>query len=358
MKNDDLKLKNNKIIEEDIKSIISNNLPWQKLTNSTFLISGASGFIASYLTKTLLTLNNNIRVIGVVRDKRKAQERFRGYKGNLKLIVGDVGQPLVVKERLDYIIHAASPASPQSYCLDPVATLKANILGTYHLLELARVKRAKGFLLISSGEIYGQMNKKQIPIKEDSYGFTDPTNIRSCYGEAKRVAETMAVSWHYQYGVPVKIARLFHTYGPGMKLADGRVFSDFVANVVTGKNIVMKSRGEVKRPFCYIADTAAALFTILLKGKPGQAYNVGNDQAEASVIGLANLLVDLFPQKKLKVIKKERAKKEGYIETKILSNRPDTSKLRALGWQPKYSPTQGFQRTIDSFVNRYENPGK
>ncbi len=347
----------NLIIKEDIKVIISNKLPWQKLANMTFLISGASGFIASYIVKTLLTLGN-IRVIGVVRDKKKGEKRFDNYKGNLKLVVGDVSRPLTVREKVDYIIHAASPASPQAYCLDPAGTLKANVLGTYHLLELARAKQAKGFLLISSGEIYGQMTKEQIPIKETSYGFTDPTNIRSCYSEAKRVAETMAVSWHSQYGVPTKIARVFHTYGPGMKLADGRVFSDFVANVVEGKNIVMKSQGKVRRPFCYVADTVAALLTILLKGEPGQAYNVGNDQAEISVEGLANLLVNLFPERKLKVTKKERKQKEGYIETKILSNRPNTSKLRALGWQPKYNLAQGFKRTINSYINQSERRDK
>lgn len=323
-----------KIIGEDINAIIGNDLSWGKLKNSTFLISGATGFIPSYLVKTLLALDKNIRIIGIIRDKDKAKKIFLPNK-NLKLIIQDISIPLLIKERIDYIIHAASPASPKYYSLDPVNTLKSNILGSFHLLELAKQKQVKGYLFFSSGEIYGEI---------------DPINVRACYAEGKRAGESLAIAYSTEFNIPIKIVRLFHTYGPGMTLGDGRVFSDFVADIVNSRNIVMKSEGKVKRCFCYISDMIAGIFTVLLKGQAGSVYNLGNNRAEISVKDLANLLVNLFPQKKLRVIREKREKTERYIETNILNNRPDTSKIRSLGWKAKYGLGKGFRRTINSFL--------
>lgn len=347
----------NRIIEEDLKYIVASGVDWNRLYGKTILISGANGFLPSYLVHTLLFLNERrqadpIKVIGVVRNKGKAQSRFTEYldRPDFRLIVQDICQPLTCSEKIDYIIHAASQASPVFYSKDPVGTLSANILGTYNLLELARNNRVEGILFFSSGEVYGEVLPAQIPTAEDSYGYVDPANVRSCYAESKRMGETMCVSWHHQYGVPAKIVRPFHTYGPGMNLDDGRVFADFVSNIVHGQNIIMRSDGSATRAFCYLADATAGFFMVMLHGKPGEAYNVGNDQGEISILNLANMLVGLFPEKNLAIVREEQSLREGYVKSRISRACPDISKIRALGWQPTHSVKDGFSRTIRSFL--------
>ena len=343
----------NQVIEEDLQGIINANLTWADFEDQTVLVSGANGFLPAYMVEALLYLNEqrkarHTKVIGMVRNRDNAQSRFAAYqqRDDLQLIVQDVCAPLAIDERIDYIIHAASQASPKYFGQDPVGTLSANVLGTHNLLNLAKDKQVKSFLFFSSGEIYGQVDPSQIPIKEDSFGYVDPTKVRSCYAESKRMGETMCIAWACQYNVPAKIVRPFHTYGPGMKLDDGRVFADFVADVVNNRDIVMKSDGSALRPFCYLADATLGFFTVLLKGEIGQAYNIGNDKGEISILDLANLLVTLFPEKGLKVVRQN----SGFLKSPISRNCPDISKVRALGWQPQTPVRDGFERTVRSFT--------
>ena len=305
---------------------------------------------------TLLYLNERkfkkkIKIVGIVRNKQKTIERFSEYsrRSDLQLIVQNICKLASIDGPVDYIIHAASQASPKYYGSDPVGTLSANILGTYNLLELAKEKEVKSFLFFSAGEIYGQVPEDKIPIKEDVYGYVDSTNVRSCYAESKRMGETMCVCWHHQHGVPAKIVRPFHTYGPGMSFDDGRVFADFVSDIVNKRNIVMKSDGSAVRAFCYIADATIGFFTVLLRGESGQAYNIGDDKGQISILGLANLLVELFKEKKLRVERK-KVSEPGYLKSDISRNCPDISKVTKLGWKPKYSLKDGFKRTVESYI--------
>jgi len=349
--------KRNKIILEDLKFITDQLLPWEKLEGKTILISGAGGFLPAYMVESLMFLNESrfkipVKVIGIVRDLQKAWKRFSFYKNSkdLVLIEGDISEYNNIGEPIHYIIHAASQASPKYFGNDPVGTLLPNIMGTFHLLNLARKNPLEGFLFFSSGEVYGETDPAKIPMKETDYGFVDPAVVRSCYGESKRMGETMCVSWHHQYGVPAKIARPFHTYGPGMKLDDGRVFADFVSDVVNNRNIVMKSDGSAIRPFCYLADATAGFFTVLLKGNSGEAYNVGNQNAEISIRELAHIIAALFPEKELKVIPYIPGKNMNYLKSTISRNCPEISKIKKLGWEPHYSVREGFKRTILSYL--------
>ena len=346
----------NRIVQEDLEKIIGSDLPWLEFEGRTVLISGANGFLPAYMVETLLALNEErltrrVKVIGLVRDGQRALTRLGEYvgKGDLRLIVEDVCKPFSIDERVDYVVHAASQASPKYYGVDPVGTLSANVLGTHNMLSIAHDHRAKGFMFFSSGEVYGQVTEDRIPTREDWYGYMDPTDLRSCYGESKRLGETMCVSWFHQYGVPAKIVRPFHTYGPGMRLDDGRVFADFVADILNGRDIVMKSDGSARRAFCYLADAVLGFFTVLLRGQDGQAYNIGNDRAEVSVLELAQRLVALFPEKGLKVVQKEGTVVSGYVGSRISRSCPDISKARSLGWEPQTSIEVGFTRTIRSF---------
>ncbi|WP_055076147.1 NAD-dependent epimerase/dehydratase family protein [Pseudanabaena sp. 'Roaring Creek'] len=347
---------NKKIIEEDLKNIISTDLPWEKFKDSTVLISGASGFLPAYMVDTLMYLNKvrglNIEVIGLVRNKEKALSRFANYQDrkDFRLLVQDVCSPIDCTDNIDYIIHAACQASPKYYGIDPVGTLNANILGTHNLLTLAGKNPLKSFLFFSSCEVYGQVVSSQIPTQEDRYGYLDPLHLRSCYAESKRMGETMCLSWFSQYGLSTKIVRPFHTYGFGMSLNDGRVYADFVADILSNRDIHIKSDGMATRAFCYIADATMGFFTVLLNGENGQAYNVGNDLCEISIMDLANRLTTLFPDKNLKIVKDCPANDGGYIKSNVSRSCPDITKLVALGWQPKTSIEDGFRRTILSFL--------
>jgi UDP-glucuronate decarboxylase len=344
------------VIEEDLRRICASDLPWSAFAGSTVLVAGAGGFLPAYMVETLLYLNETIPqqktcVIGLVRDIEKAARRFEAYRGrdDLKLIRHDVTQPLPPLDRPKFIIHAASQASPKDFGSDPVGTLSANVLGTHHLLQLARDSRSEGFLFLSSGAVYGRPQSVARRITEQDYGVVDPLEVRACYGESKRLAETMCVCWRHQFGVPAKIVRIGHAYGPGMRLDDGRVSRDFVADVLRGGPIVLHSDGRARRSFCYLADVTAAFFTVLLKGAPGEAYNVANDEAECTISEIANLLVSVFPERQLQIVQKGRSGPETFLHCKYDEAQIDISKIRALGWRPTTGPAEGFLRTVKSF---------
>lgn len=344
----------NRILREDMEAIVANTaLDWECFSGKRVLITGASGFLPAYLVETLLYLNSakklDVHITALVRSRENFENRFSHHLGNpnLTVLVQDVSTRINLTLPHHFIIHAASQASPKYYGIDPVGTLSANVLGTMQLLELARNHPVKSFLYFSSGEVYGETQR--VPTRESDYGYIDPTSVRSCYAESKRMGENMCVSWHAQYQVPAKIVRPFHTYGPGMKLDDGRVYADFVRDILENRSIAVKSTGTASRAFCYLADATAGFFTVLLKGENGVPYNVGNDQAEISVMDLANLLTNLYPEKQLEVIKEYSPASKGYLQSSITRNCPDISRINSLGWGPRTSLVEGFKRTIESY---------
>ena len=175
-------------------------------------------------------------------------------------------------------------------------------------------------------------------------------DIRSCYAESKRISETMCVAWKQQHDVPFKIVRMFHTYGPGINLKDGRIFADFVSDVLNNRNITMKSDGMSKRCLCYISDTILGFFTIMLKGKFSTSYNLGNPKAEISVLELANTLSMLFPNRSPNIIFQKRSTKDKYPTSTINRSIPSIEKIKKLGWEPKITIEEGFKRTIKSML--------
>lgn len=348
---------NTSIINEDLNRIVSDeNIDWTLFRNATVLVTGANGFLPAYLVETLLHLNDvqemGITVLALVRNKEKAQNRFvhRLGRKDLVFLVQDVADAIQYEGSIDYIIHSASQASPKYYGSDPVGTLKANVLGTYNMLELAREKKVKSFLFFSSNEIYGKVPVECNPQDEMTDGYLDTCAVRSCYAESKRMGETMCVSWHHQYGVPAKMVRIFHSFGPGITLNDGRVFGDFVRNVLEGTDIVLNSDGSALRAFCYVSDATRAFFTILLHGENANAYNMGNPDNEISILDLANLLVNQYPEKKMRVQVNVPRNQEGYIKSPLSRGLPDITKLKNLGWNPVVSIGEAFDRTIHSFI--------
>ena len=344
----------NHIINEDLQYLFLNSkLDWDRFRNKTVLVSGTYGMLPSYMVFMLIYLNENnvpVNIIALGRNREKARECFGHYmdKHYFTFLEMDVCDPLNVDCKIDFIVHAASPASSQYYSVNPVGVLKPNVLGTYNLLELAKKHQCESFLYFSSGEIYGKMESEQI-VETDS-GYLNPMDIRSCYAESKRLGETMCISYHHQFDIPVKVIRCAHIYGPTMDLKnDSRVFSQFVSNIVSSQNIEMKSDGEAIRSFCYISDANDAFFRILLNGVSGEAYNIANPAGRISIKDLALLLVSLYPEKKLTVtIQKQN---ENYVEnTHKRHPQFNVDKLRSLGWSPQFDIEEGFKRTIKSFI--------
>lgn len=347
-------MNNNSVIREDLEMIVNASLPWKRLFGKTILVTGANGLVPAYMVETLLFLNEtahaNIHVVALVRNRDKAMRRLGQFtsRSDFTMVVQDVREPYAGSGTADFIIHAASQAGPKFYGSDPAGTFETNVIGTLRMLEVARNSHCEGFLFFSTGEIYGRIQDPSIPISETAYNGLDPLNLRSCYAEGKRGGETLCACWHAQFGIPTKIVRLSHTYGPGMDLNDERVFASFVADIVARRNIVMKSDGSARRPFCYLADTTIAFFIVLLLGKSGEAYNVGSE-TECSILQLAEMLCRLFPERGCKIIRQEQPVNDQYPGSPNSSGHFDISKIRSLGWEPKISIEEGFLRTVKSY---------
>lgn len=343
------------IVQKDMELIRKSALTFEMFKNKSILITGASGMLATYLVYFFQYLNKSenygIHITALVRNEEKAWKKFGQFKedSNFELLVQDVCAPILYKGKtLDYIIHAAGNASPKFILSDPVGIISANTEGTKNVMELA-VKYHSKVLYTSTREVYGKMDQSVTCIKENNFGVLDPVDRRSCYPESKRTAESILTAYYYQFGVESVIARIAHSFGPGMAIDnDGRVMADFISDVVNGRNIVLKSTGDAVRAFCYITDAISALLTILLQGNSGEAYNVANETEPVPIREAAQLLVSVFPEKKLKVvfdIPEEMS--QGY--SKMGRVRLSTEKLEKLGWTPQMSLIEGMKRTVESF---------
>ena len=223
----------------------------------------------------------------------------------------------------------------------PVETIYTAINGSRNILEFAKNKRLEGMVYLSSLEIYGVNEKENI--KEEDYGYIDILNPRSSYSESKKMVETMCISYGTEYGVPVKIARLAQTFGAGVSISDNRVFAQFAKAIINKENIVLHTKGETKRNYCYTTDTVRGIFTILTKGENNNAYNVANENSYCSISEMAHLLENEYTKVEYKIDEVNR----GYNPTvKIALN---TEKLNALGWEAKVNLKEMFDRLIMNF---------
>jgi len=348
----------NPIIREDMNRIVAADLPWEQLRKRTVLVSGGAGFLGAYLVQALLCAdsahNLNMHVVCVTRSTPGVHMRLGHLLSHPRLsrVLHDVAMPTPISfPQADFIVHAASQASPKYFGVDPVGTLLPNTAGTQHLLEHAVRCKAQRFLFFSTGEVYGAAKVDEVRFTELDYGYLDPMQVRSCYAESKRMGETMCCAWAQQFGLHVNVVRPFHTYGPGMALDDGRVFADFVADVVAGRDIVLKSDGLARRPFCYIADATLGFLTVLLRGEAANAYNIANPFAEVSIRALANTLAGLFPERGVAVRFDIPPTSNAYLKSPITRSCPSIAKALALGWSPETDIATGFQRTILSYIS-------
>ena len=344
----------NKIVTKDMNFLTKRFEYSDEIKDKTILVTGATGLIAKNFVIFLLTLNKklklNIKVVALVRNLEKAKNTFKDYEcENLIYLNQDICDEIKYDGKVDYIFHAAGSCSAEAIKRNPVGIMKANTIGTINVLEFAREKEVTKVIFPSTREIYGKVEGID-NISESDMGVLDPLNSRNCYPESKRVAETLFRSYADQYGVKFNILRIAHTYGPGMEIRnDGRVMADFIGAVVDNKNIVLNSDGTAIRAFCYITDALEGIMHVMFKAESGEAFNLANETEPYMIRDVAQMLVDLYPEKGLKVefANASDEVKKGYLGYKI--TKLNTSKLESLGWKPQIKLKKGMKNTVDYF---------
>jgi nucleoside-diphosphate-sugar epimerase len=278
-----------------------------QMSGKKLLITGGAGFLGYYFTLSALHWNglNKARppiAVTIVDNFRRGTPTWlesAKRDPHLTLRADDMSKPLPADFVLgDYTIHAAGIASPPFYRKWPLETIDANINGLRNLLDACRARAhsgnpVSGFLFMSSSEIYGDPPAQDIPTPEDFRGLVSCTGPRACYDESKRFGETICVVYAQQFALPVRQARPFNNYGPGLKITDRRVLPDFMRDMLDGRDIVLLSDGSPTRTFCYAADAVIGYYKALVRGRPGEAYNVGTETPEVSMREVAERVVDL-----------------------------------------------------------------
>ena len=342
-------------VYRDLKEIVLSGAGWEKLKDKTVLITGAGGFIGSYLVMSMMLrndeFNDNIKIIALVRNREKTEKKLGklSKRSDLDFCVQDVVNP-VEASGADYIIHGASQASNIQFETDPVGTINANLLGTANILEFAKKHNTVSTLIVSSLKVYGAVRSGKEKISEDDIGYIDFTSYKNCYATGKRAAETLAASYNKEYGMSVKIARPSYIYGAS-SLDDDRVWAQFIANVVKGEDILLKSNGAAYRSFCYVSDTVTALLYILLKGDNAVPYNISYKKSDVTIRGFAKAACEAFPERQIKLsFLNSEDEKEPEPFFSPLSPTPeilDNQRVLSLGWCPKVDLTEGIRRSVE-----------
>jgi UDP-glucuronate decarboxylase len=346
------------LIREDADSIgdeIGSRL--RALQGTTLLVTGGNGFFCGYLLDVVASLNDRMfsqpcRVVSIDNNRTGLPERVAHLadRSEFTFVASDVSRPLQIDGDVDWLVHGASIASPTLYRRFPLETIDANVNGVRNALELARAKRCRGFLSLSTSEVYGDPDPAHVPTTEDYRGFVSCTGPRACYDESKRLGETLCMIYGAVHDLPVKIVRPFNVYGPGQRLDDGRVIPDLMAAAVNRRPIAMLSDGSPTRAFCYVADAVRAILLLLVAPVSGEAFNVGNDQAEVSMRDLAETLREVAGGPPWLEIEYRASEDRHYLTDSPQRRCPDLSKVRAtLGWEPRVSLSEGLRRTLESY---------
>jgi len=306
----------------------------------TVLITGAAGFIGSHLCDTFI--KEGFYVIGIdnfITSNPKNIEHLNA-ESNFKFIEQDVTIPLNIEEDLDLILHFACPASPVDYLRFPLETLKVNSIGTLNTLEIAKTNDAR-YVFASTSEIYG--DPEIHPQPEYYWGNVNPVGPRSVYDEAKRFSEAITMSYFREYGLDIRIVRIFNTYGPRMKSADGRVVPNFITQALNNENLTVYGNGNQTRSFCYVDDLIQGIFQISNNDDlKGEVMNLGNPE-EYKIIDFAKMIIE-------KTGSKSEITFKTLPEDDPKQRRPDITKTKQLiGWEPETSLELGLKKTIQYF---------
>lgn len=344
---------NDYILQEDLENIANSDIPLDKISNSTVLVTGATGLVGSQFIKAILCCNrirnSNIKILAVVRNLQKACDMYGPLADNenLKFVVNDIVKPFDLAENIDYIVHGASVTNSKQMVTYPVETINTTISGTGNILELAKKCNVKKCVYLSSMEMYGAPDPNLEIVNENDLGFIDCLNVRSCYSEGKRMAENLCVSYCHEYGVNVCIARLAQTFGAGIGKGENRVFAQFARSLINKTDIVLHTKGESYGNYCYTSDCVRGLIFLLANGENGQAYNVSNPETSIMIKDMAEMIADKSGGE-IKVVYNipKDSLKFGYAPT--VKMKLGSAKLQSLGWKPKYSLSEMYDRLIKS----------
>ncbi len=309
-----------------------------------FLIAGGAGFIGSHLCEAYLAKGWEVLCLDNFVTSRRSNVAHLLGNSNFELVRHDIIEPYLAD--VDLILNFACPASPVHYQDNPIRTVKTNVLGTMNLLGLAKRCGAR-FLQASTSEVYG--DPKEHPQRETYWGNVNPTGIRSCYDEGKRLAETLCFDYHRQHGVDIRVIRIFNTYGPKMALDDGRVVSNFIVQALRGEDLTIYGSGQQTRSFCFADDLVAGIVQFAeTEGEIGP-INLGND-GEFTVMELAQEVLRQIPTKS-KIVYLPLPSDDPKTRC------PDLSKTKSVlkGWEPKVALKDGLARAIPWFreaINR------
>ena len=332
------------IFLEDIKSI-ANELEefYDELEGKTVLIAGGKGFLGTYFTSVLTKINETLSKpmkIIVLDSLITSKDKKGGVNQNIEFLEQDISKRFEIGDNIDYIIHAASIASPPTYRKFPIKTVDVNYQGTKNLLEIAKEKKVRSMLLLSSSEIYGDPDI--FPTPESYVGKVSCTGPRACYDESKRLAETISILYFQQYKIPIKIARPFNVYGPYLNLDDGRIIPDFMNNAINKSQIIIHSDGSPTRSFCYVSDAIGGFFKLLLSKHDGIICNVGNDE-EVSVKNVADTIKNIVGKPiSIKIIESDDP---NYTKDNPQRRCPDLSLIKkTVNYIPKIDLEEGLKR--------------
>lgn len=344
-----------KMIVDDCEKIIEGvGEDFKKLDGKTVLITGANGMLASFFVDTITLLNekylkNPCKIIAMIRSELKADSRL-GYLHNNPYVIfrkQDVSQDFEINEKVDYIIHAASKASPREYLVNPLDTINTNLKGLINFLEYSKENKIHSFLYFSSSEIYGNPEKDFIPTAEEYPGKVLCTNPRACYTETKRFCETILTTYVKQYEIPAKIVRPWHVFGLGMNINDSRVIGNFIRDGINNRNIEILSDGLATRSFCYMVDAHVGFWKVLFSEFNGEAFNIGNGDQEITIRDLAKLMCSLFDNRISYSFKDEKI---DYLQNSPDRCCPETAKAKKLlGHEPKERLEVWLKRMIEFY---------
>ena len=330
--------------ESDLFQIFESDLPWNVLSGKSIFITGATGLIGGSLVDALMkNPNRDYHVYASGRDIKRANERFEEYAScdAFHFVEYDVMCPLICDVDFDFIIHAASYASPNAFVQNPVEVMKSNFMGVSNLIEYGLAHHMKRFVYISSGEVYGEGDGR--PFDEAYSGYVNCMTPRSCYPSSKRAAETLCVSYAEEYGADVVSARPCHVYGPNFSDKDNRVYAQFIRNILNDSDIIMKSTGGQFRSWCYVVDCVSAILYVLLKGEKEQVYNIADSQSVISIKELAETIAEIGNKS---VIMEVPPVSESLGYNVVTKSVFITEKLDALGWFIKGTLKEKLEKTL------------